>query len=77
MVACYRTNVMKAKTIEEAKSMARAQSLEKNYEDKTIHIIYCNRTENFYIDTDGLVRNWEKPYGYYVKGVYTAEKSHS
>ena len=62
---------MEAKTIEEAKTIAKAQSLEKKHKDHTIYIIYCNRTEKFYADTDGLVRNWEKPYGYYVNGVYT------
>ena len=68
---------MKAKTIEEAKEMAKGESLEKKHKNETVHIIYCNRTEYFYIDTDGLIRLWEQSFGYYVNGVYTAEKSHS
>jgi hypothetical protein len=67
---------MKAKTIEEAKGMAKAQSLERKHKDESIFIIYCNRTEHFYIDTDGLIRLWEKSNGYYVNGIYNAEKSH-
>ncbi len=65
---------MKAKTIEEAKSLAKSQSLEKKYKDETIHIIYCNRTKHFYVDTDGLIRLWEQAVGYYVNGIYTSEK---
>ncbi|ASE64187.1 DNA-binding protein [Chryseobacterium indologenes] len=68
---------MKAKTIEEAKELAKGKSLEKKHKDETVHIIYCNGTEYFYIDTDGLIRLWEQSFGYYVNGVYTAEKSHS
>ena len=68
---------MKAKTIEEAKELAKGKSLEKKHKNETVHIIYCNRTEYFYIDTDGLIRLWEQSFGYYVNGVYTAEKSHS
>ena len=68
---------MKVKTIEEAKELAKGKSLEKKHKDETVHIIYCNRTEYFYIDTDGLIRLWEQSFGYYVNGVYTAEKSHS
>lgn len=64
---------MRATTIEEAKSLARAKSLEKKHKNESVFIIYCNRTEYFYIDTDGLVRLWEKPFGYYVNGVYTKE----
>jgi len=64
---------MKAKTIEEAKILARAKSLKKKYEDESIFIIYCNRTEHFYIATDGLIRLWEKSHGYYVNGLYTTE----
>ncbi|WP_228423103.1 DNA-binding protein [Chryseobacterium mucoviscidosis] len=66
---------MKAKTIEEAKELAKAKSLEKKHKEETVHIIYCNRTEYFYIDTDGLIRLWEQSFGYYVNVVYTAEKS--
>jgi hypothetical protein len=64
---------MKAKSIEEAKSLAKAQSLDREYKDESIHIIYCNRTEYFYVDTDGLMRLWEQSYGYYVNGVFTSE----
>ena len=68
---------MKATTIAEAKELAEGKSLKKKHKDETVHIIYCNRTEYFYIDTDGLIRLWEQSFGYYVNGVYTAEKSHS
>ena len=68
---------MKAKTIEEAKELAKGKSLKKKHKDETVDIIYCNRTEYFYIDTNGLIRLWEQSFGYYVYGVYTAEKSHS
>lgn len=68
---------MKTKTIEEAKELAKGMSLEKKHKDETVHIINCNRTEYFYIDTDGLIRLWEQSFGYYVNGVYTFEKSQS
>ncbi|WP_134091124.1 DNA-binding protein [Olivibacter sp. XZL3] len=64
---------MKAKSIEEAQSLAKSQSLETKYKDEAIHIIYCNKTEYFYVDRDGLIRLWEQLIGYYVNGVYTAE----
>lgn len=64
---------MKAKSIDEAKSMAKSQSLETKYKDEAIYIIYCNRTEYFYIDTNSLLRTWEQLKGYYENGVYTAE----
>ncbi|SEH94696.1 hypothetical protein SAMN02927937_02320 [Paenimyroides aquimaris] len=64
---------MKAITIEEAKNLARAKSLEKKHKGESVFIIYCNRTEHFYIGTNGLVRLWEKLYGYYVNGVYATE----
>lgn len=65
---------MKATTIQEAKRLAKAKSLEKNHKDETMHIIYCNRTAYFYITTDGLIRLWERSFGYYVNGIYTAEQ---
>lgn len=68
---------MNAKSIDEAKSLAKSQSLETKYKDEAIYIIYCNRTEFFYIDTNSLIRLWEQLFGYYENGVYTAEKSHS
>lgn len=64
---------MKAITIEEAKNLARAKSLEKKHKGESVFIIYCNRTEHFYIDTNGLARLWEKLHGYYVNGVYATE----
>ena len=68
---------MKAKTIEEAKSMAKDKSLETQYKDEAIYIIYCSRTEYFYVDTNSLIRLWEQLFGYYENGVYTAEQSHT
>jgi len=64
---------MKTKSIVEAKSMAQSQSLETKYKDEAIYIIYCNRTEYFYIDTNSLLRTWEQLTGYYENGVYTPE----
>ncbi|MBL7869764.1 MAG: DNA-binding protein [Flavobacterium lindanitolerans] len=64
---------MKAKSIDEAKNMAQSQSLETKYKDEAVYIIYCNRTEYFYIDTNSLLRTWEQLKGYYENGVYTAE----
>ena len=64
---------MKAKSIDEAKSMAKSQSLETKNEDEAVYIIYCNRTEYFYIDTNSLLRTWEQLTGYYENGVYIAE----
>jgi glutamyl-tRNA reductase len=64
---------MKAKLIDEAKSMAQSQSLEKKYKDEAIYIIYCNRTEYFYLDTNSLLRTWEQLIGCYENGVYTDE----
>jgi hypothetical protein len=68
---------MKAKTIEEAKSLAKSKSLETQFRSKTIYIIYCSRSEYFYVDTDSLIRLWERLIGYYENGIYTAEKSNS
>ena len=64
---------MKAKSIDEAKNMAKSQSLETKYKDEAVYIIYCNRTEYFYIDTNSLLRNWEQLTGYYENGVYNTE----
>ena len=68
---------MEAKTIDEAKSLAKDKSLETQYKDEAIYIIYCSRTEYFYIDTDSLIRLWERLIGCCVNGVYAAEKSNS
>ncbi|SJN18394.1 hypothetical protein FM120_01010 [Sphingobacterium faecium PCAi_F2.5] len=54
--------------------MDKTQSLEKKHKDETTFIVYCNRTEHFYIDMDGLIRLWEQSFGYYVNGVYTSGK---
>ena len=64
---------MKATSIDEAKELAKIQSLKTEHKGEAIHIIYCNKTEHFYIATDGLVRLWEQSHGYYINGVYTAE----
>lgn len=66
---------MKAKTVEEAKSMAKAKSLETQYKDEAIYIIYCYRTEYFYVDTNSLIRLWEMLIGYYENGVYTDDEA--
>ncbi|MEH3112181.1 DNA-binding protein [Pedobacter terrae] len=62
-------------TREEAKSIAKEMSLETLYRDEAIYIIYCNRSESFYVDANSLIRLWERLIGYYGNGVYTAEKS--
>jgi len=66
--------IMKAKSIEEAKSIAKGMSLETGRKDEAIYIIHCNRSEYFYVGTDSLIRLWERLIGYYENGVYTAEK---
>lgn len=65
---------MKAKSIEEAKVIAKGKSLETAYRDEAIFIIYCYRTEYFYVDTNGLIRLWEMLIGYYENGAYTDNK---
>ncbi|MCL1650558.1 DNA-binding protein [Elizabethkingia anophelis] len=68
---------MKTTSKTEAKQLAKAYSHNKEYKDVALYIIYCNRTELYYVDTNSLIRLWEQLIGYYVNGVYTAEKSHS
>ena len=68
---------MKTKSKEEAKSYAKTQSLNKDYRDVPVYVIYCNRTELFYVDTNSLTRLWEQLIGYYINGVYTDEEQHS
>lgn len=68
---------MNAKTIEEAKTLAKEKSLETQYRDEAIYIIYCSRTEYFYVDINSLIRLWERLIGYYENGIYTPEKSNS
>lgn len=63
---------MKAETIDGAKKMAKAKSLEKRGE--SIFIIYCRRTQYYYIACDGLIRSWEQLIGCYEDGEYIAEK---
>ncbi|OJW33981.1 MAG: DNA-binding protein [Sphingobacteriales bacterium 46-32] len=65
---------MKSKSIDEAKSMAKDKSLETQHKNEAIYIIYCSRSEYFYVDTDSLIRLWERLIGYYENGVYTVEK---
>ncbi len=67
---------MKSKMLDEAKKLAKEKSLDKKHKDERIYLIYCNRTEYYYADTDSLVRLWERLIGYYENGIYTAEKSH-
>ena len=68
---------MKTKSKDEAKSYAKAQSLDKDYKDVPVYIIHCSRTEFFYVDTDSLIRLWEQLIGYYINGVFTDEEQHS
>ena len=68
---------MKAITIEEAKNLARAKSLEKKHKGESVFIIYCNRTEYFYVDIDSLIRLWERLIGYYENGKYTDAETNS
>lgn len=68
---------MKAKSKQEAKSYAKAQSLKKDYKDVPVYIIRCNRTALFYVDTDSLIRLWEQLIGYYLNGIFTDEEQHS
>jgi hypothetical protein len=66
--------MMKTQSKTEAKKLAKAYSYNKEYADVLLYIIYCSRTEKYYVDTNGLIRLWEKLIGYYVNGVYTSEK---
>jgi len=68
---------MKTKSKNEVKQLAKAYSHNTQYRDVALYIIYCNRTGYYYVDTNSLIRLWEQIVGYYVNGVYTAEKSHS
>lgn len=65
---------MKTKSKNEAKKRVKAYSYNRDYEDVPVYIIYCNRSENYYVDTDSLIQSWEKLIGYYMNGVYTSEK---
>lgn len=66
---------MKADNIGEAKKIAEKKSFESRHYSETIYIIYCGRTEYFYVTTDSLIRLWEQLAGYYVNGIYTTVTS--
>ena len=68
---------MKTKSKEKAKSYAKTQSLNKDYKDVPVYVIYCNRTELFYVDTNSLIRLWEQLIGYYINGAFTDEEQRS
>ncbi|BFO65369.1 DNA-binding protein [Chryseobacterium sp. KCF3-3] len=68
---------MTTKSKSEAKKLAKAYSYNKDYTDVPVYVIYCSRTEKYYVDTNGLIRLWEKLEGYYIKGVFTSEKNNS
>ncbi|PRA97563.1 DNA-binding protein [Chryseobacterium sp. MYb7] len=65
---------MKTKSKTEAKKLAKAYSYNKDYADVPVYVIYCSRTEKYYVDINDLIRLLEKLIGYYVNGVYTSEK---
>jgi len=68
---------MKTKSKTEAKKLAKAYSYNKDYTDVPVYVIYCNRTEKYYVDTNGLIRLRERLIGYYINGVFTSEKKNS
>lgn len=68
---------MKTKSKTEAKKLAKAYSYNNDYRDVPIYIIYCNRSENYYVDANGLIRLWERLIGYYINGIFTSEKDNS
>jgi hypothetical protein len=65
--------MMKTISIEKAKHNAKTQSLDKENKDLAFYIILCNRTGNYYVDNNGLIRTWEQLIGCYENGVYNAE----
>lgn len=68
---------MRTKSKSEAKKLAKAYSYNKDYTDVPVYVIYCSRTEKYYVDTNGLIRLWEKLEGYFINGVFTSEKNNS
>jgi hypothetical protein len=62
------------KSLDEAKNHAKEKSLDMAYKDVTVYIIYCNRTEYFYVDTNNLIRLWERLEGYYINGILIMEE---
>lgn len=69
-----KTLIMKTPSRTEAKKLAKAYSNNKDYMGMPVYIIYCSRSENYYVDTNGLIRLWEMLIGYYINGVFTPEK---
>ncbi|WP_454047522.1 DNA-binding protein [Chryseobacterium sp. Marseille-Q8038] len=65
---------MKTKSKSEAKKLAKAYSYNKDYADVPVYVIYCSRTEKYYVETNSLIRSWERLIGYYINGVFTSEK---
>jgi hypothetical protein len=68
----FKTEIMKSKTIDQAKDFAKEQSLKPKYMDTPVYIIHCNRTASFYVETNSIIRNWEQLIGYYINGNFTA-----
>lgn len=60
---------MKITSKSEAKKLAKAYSYNDEYKDTEIYIIYCNRSKQYYVDANSLIRNWEQIIGYYINGV--------
>ncbi|HFK5575094.1 DNA-binding protein [Elizabethkingia anophelis] len=65
---------MKTHSKSEAKKLAKACSYNRDYVGMSVYIIYCNGTENYYVDTNSLIRLWKKLIGYYINGDFTREK---
>ncbi|MCT3746794.1 DNA-binding protein [Chryseobacterium arthrosphaerae] len=65
---------MKTPSRTEANKLAKAYSNNKDYMGMAVYIIYCSRSENYYVDTNSLIRLWEILIGYYINGVFTPEK---
>lgn len=63
---------MKTLLIEEAKNIAKTMSLDHQYKDCPVYIIFCNRTKHFYVDTNGFIRLWEQLIGSFINGVFIA-----
>ncbi|WNI34749.1 DNA-binding protein [Chryseobacterium sp. SG20098] len=68
---------MKTKSRTEAKKLAKAYSYNKEYADVPVYIIYCNRSEKYYVDTNSLIQSWERLIGYCINGVFTPEKQNN
>ena len=68
---------MKTQSKIEARKLAKAYSYNKEYVDVPVYIIYCSKTEHYYVDSNSLIRSWERLIGYYINGVFTSEKNYS